>query len=155
MPMKHRRAARRGAATLEAAITVPVFLALVLGMIDLSLGVARFNTLSQAARHGARQAAVHGKLARTDWDGGPWGPTAIPPTAASAGNPPAVNAVAPALANCPLDESRVQVEWPDGNNDPGSRVRVTVTSTYRPMITFIFGSPAITLTATSTMLISH
>ena len=59
------------------------------------------------------------------------------------------------LVSCPLDESRVQVEWLDGSNAPGKRVRVTVTTTYRPMVTFLFGNPAIQLTASSTMLIAH
>jgi hypothetical protein len=154
MRTTHRRTLRRGSATVEAAITIPVFLVLVLGMIDLSIGVARYNTLSQAARHGARQASVHGKLAPSGL-GGPWGPAAIPPTAPTTGGPAAAEAVAPMLANCSLEESRVQVEWPDGGNEAGSRVRVVVTSPYRPMITFLFGNPAITLKASSTMLISH
>ena len=59
MRLIHRRAARRGAATVEAAITLPVFLTLVLGMIDLSIGVARYNTLSQAAQYAAKGIRVN------------------------------------------------------------------------------------------------
>ena len=151
MRLTRRKSARRGAATLEAAITVTVFLTLVLGTVDLGVGVARYNTLSQAARYGARHGTVHGSLATVS---GKWGPTTVTEQA-DAGTDACVVATAGMLANCPLDESSVTFEWPDGDNEPGSRVRVTVTSAYRPMITFIFGNPSLTLSASSTMIISH
>ena len=154
MRTRAQRLARRGAATTEAALVLPVFLTLVLGVIDVSVGVARYNGLSQAARHGARQAVVHGSKAPEKWNGGPWGPGAIDSPATAEGVP-VVDAVRPMLANARLDESRVRVEWPDGSNAPGKPVRVTVTSTYRPMVTFLFGNPAIALTASSTMPIAH
>lgn len=153
MRATHRRTARRGAAIVEAAITIPVFLTLVFGMIDLSIGVSRYNTLSQAARHGARQAIVHGELAPTGLNGGRWGPAAVTQQADAAAWP--ALAVSPMMANCPLSESTVKVEWPDGKNKAGSRVKVTVTSVYRPMVTFIFGNQAIALSSSSTMPISH
>jgi Flp pilus assembly protein TadG len=149
-----RRATRPGAVTLEAAIVLPVFLVLILGTIDLAVGVSRYNTLSQAARHGARAAVVHGSLAAPGWEGGPWGAAAIDASATATGVP-AVDAVRPVLVNCPLDESRVRVEWPDGTNVAGHPVRVTVTTTYRPVLTYLFGNPAIALTASSTMPIAH
>ena len=154
MRTRTRRSARRGVAATEAALVLPVFLALVLGTIDLAVAVSRSNTLSHAARQGARHSMVHGSLATTGSTGGPWGPAPIDEPATAAGVP-AVDAVRPMLANCPLDESRVRVEWPDGSNAPGKRVRVTVTTTYRPMVTFLFGNPAIRLTASSTMPIAH
>lgn len=154
MRVRARRHARRGAAATEAALVLPVFLMIVLGVIDVSVGVARYNSLSQAARHGARQAAVHGGRASAGWNGGPWGPETIDQPATAAGVP-AVDAVRPMLTQCPLDESRVRVEWPDGSNVAGKSVRVTVTSTYRPMVTFLLGNPAVALTASSTMPIAH
>jgi Flp pilus assembly protein TadG len=131
-----------------------VFLALVLGMIDLAVAISRSNTLSHAARQGARHAMVHGSLATTGSNGGPWGPGPIDQPATAAGVP-VVDAVRPLLVNCTLDESQVRVEWLDGSNTPGKQVRVTVTTTYRPMVTFLFGNPAIQLTASSTMPIAH
>ena len=154
MRTRTRRLARPGAATVEFAIVLPAFLVLVLGVIDASIGVARYNTLSQAARHGARQAAVHGNRAPAGWNGGPWGPSPIDQPATATGDP-AVDAVRPMLVGCPLDESRVRIEWPDGSNTAGKPVRVTVTSSYRPMITYLFGKPTVALTATSTMPIMH
>ena len=148
------RRIRRGVAAVEAAIVVPVFLTTVLGMLDLSIGVMRQNILSQAARHAARQAIVHGQLCPASWNGGPWG-TATTDVAASSDSVPIVQAIRPFLVGCDLGSSRIIVEWPDGNNELESRVRVTVTSPYQPMMTFIFGNPTFTLRATSTMSIAH
>jgi Flp pilus assembly protein TadG len=138
----------------EAALVLPAFLTLVLGVIDVSVGVARYNSLSQAARHGARQAVVHGSRAPAAWNGGAWGPGPIDQPATAEGVP-AVDAVRPMLTHCPLGESRLRVEWPGASNDAGKPVRVTVTSTYRPLVTFLVGNPAVALTASSTMLIAH
>src|SRR5690349_18784786 len=104
--------ARRGAMTVEAAVAVPVFLAAVLGVIDLGVGVARYNTLSQAARYGARQAAVHGASSAIAGSSAPawssaWG-TATVDQAANATGVPEVTAVQPMLVNCPLAQTRVR-----------------------------------------------
>jgi len=151
--MRHpdRRVIRSGAVTLEAVIVLPVFLLMVLGTIDVGMAVFRYNTLSQAARLGARQAIVHGKEASLT---GVWGPTAInePVTSTSV---PIVAAVAPTLANCPPGETRVQVTWTAGQNKIGDPVRVTVTSEYTPMLSWIIGGATIDLSASSTMLIAH
>ena len=154
MRARTRRHARRAAVATETALVLPAFLVIVLGFIDVAVGVARHNSLSHAARHATRQAMVHGNGAPAGWNGGAWGPETIDQPATAAGVP-AVDAVRPMLAQCPLDESRVRVEWPDGSNAAGKPVRVTVTSTYRPMVTFLLGNPAIALTASSTMPIAH
>src|SRR5687767_5580593 len=97
--MRLRRRDRRPAGSLvETAIVLPVFLTLVLGMIDLGLAVLRFNQCSQAARHACRQASVHGQHAPSGWNGGPWGPTKID-TPATANGIPVVAAVQPQLVN--------------------------------------------------------
>ncbi|HET6572410.1 MAG TPA: TadE/TadG family type IV pilus assembly protein [Fimbriiglobus sp.] len=143
---------------MEAAIVIPVFLTLVLGAIDLGVGVLRFNALSQAARQGARQAIVHGELAQGGWNGGSWGPNTIDCSLATPAGVDAYRAVAaasPVLVNCPPSQTRVRVEWLDGGNTVGDRVRFTVTSDYQPMVTFVLGAPAIPLSASSTMPIAH
>ena len=149
-----RTPVRRGAVTVEAAIVVPVFLMLVLGVIDLSIGVLRQETLSHAAREAARHAVVHGQLCPAGWNGGPWGTATIDQPMTASGTP-AVDLVKPALVTCPEADTRVRVEWPAGSNRPGSPVRVTVTSVYTPIVTWIFGNPTITLTASSTMPVCH
>ena len=47
----------------EAALTLFMFITLVLGMLDLGLWVFRYHTLAQTARQLARLAIVHGSLA--------------------------------------------------------------------------------------------
>ena len=141
-----RSVRRRGAVTTEAALVLPVFLALVVGMLDLGIGVFRFNTLSNASRHGARQAMVHGQLAPANWNAGRWGGTEETPATideVSTSSVPAVVAVRPLLVNCPANQTRVRFEWLDGTDEAGSRVRCTVTSEYQPLLTVIFGGSPI------------
>jgi hypothetical protein len=145
---------RRGATLVEGAIVLMVFLTLIFGMLDLGIAVLRYNTLSEAARQGARESIVHGKLAPAGWLGGPWGPAAID-VAASTTGVPAVDAITPLLVGFNLDETRIRVEWPNGTNDLQQPVRVTVSSLYHPIMTFIFGNPAFNLSASSTMPIAH
>lgn len=151
--MRLRLRARRGATLVESAIVLLVFLALVIGMMDVGVGTLRFNTLSQGARHGARAAIVHGAMAPSDWNGGAWGPGTIDTTAD--GSSPVAEAVRPMLSTCVLSETRVVAEWPDGSNAVGKRVRVTVTTPYRPLLTFILGNPALTLRSSATLPIAH
>ena len=147
-----RRTSRSGAATVEMAIALSVFVTLILGVVDLGYGVFRQHVLSHAARQLARQAVVRGKLS----DKLPvWGPHEISVTA-DAGNPVA-EFIAPNLVGWNLSEVNVQMKWIDGDHDVrrGSRVRVELTAPYRPVMTFIFGKPSIDLHSSSTMTIAH
>ena len=158
MRLQVRRPVRRGVVLAEAAIVTLVFLTLLLGTVDLGLGVFRFNSISQAARFGARQAIVHGNLAATGvatgsgW--GPWGPTTINQVATATGTP-AIDAVRPMLVGCNLSDTHVKFEWLNNDNSPEKPVRVTVTTTYKPIMLWVFGNVTINLQATSTMLIAH
>jgi hypothetical protein len=145
---------RRGISLAETGIVIVVFLFLILGMMDLGIGVFRHNTISQAARQGARQASVHGELALDGWNGGKWGPTTIDQPATATGIP-VVETIRPSLVGCNLKETRILVEWPDGGNRLEQRVRVTITTTYRPFFTSLLGNSPITLRASSTMPIAH
>jgi hypothetical protein len=165
MRFQRKKPDRRGVTLVEAAIVLLVFLMLVLGMLDLGLGVLQYNSVSHAARQGARQAIVHGWMAPTKppWYGGPWGPPGSYPGA----NPYTVNGAnssdwivkalqdGGALAGLDPNTVTIQVQWPDGSNNPDNRVSVTVSSSYSPIMTWIFGNHPITLSATSTMLIAH
>jgi len=145
---------RPGTSVVEAAIVAVVFFTLVFGMLDLGLGLFRQSLVSQAARQGARQAAVHGRLAPAGWNGGPWGPNTID-VPATANGIPLVDAVKPFLVGFDLSKTRAKAEWIDGTNEVEDRVRVTVTNTYQPMFGFIFGGQGIPLSASSTMPIAH
>jgi Flp pilus assembly protein TadG len=152
--LRSARTLRRGATLFEAALVLLIFLVLVLGMIDLGVGVARYNMISHAARQAARQVTVHGSLAPSGWQGGPWGPAGIS-TSADAAGVPVVTATQPFLFNCDLSRTTIRVDWIDGANGPGKRARVTVTSPYRPILTSVFGDVTLSLGATSTMAIVH
>jgi Flp pilus assembly protein TadG len=160
MQIKGRHPSRRGAALVEAAVVVPVFLTFVLGMIDLANGVFLQHGISYAARQAARQASVHGSLTSaspySSWNGGAWGPSTYGPVTANT-NDPKAQAVANNLGGLDTSQVYVTYQWPDGANvaESDNRVQVTVTTNWTPVITSIFGANPIALTATSTMPIAH
>ncbi len=150
MTYRARLNPRRGTTAVEAGAVLAVMLVVVVGALDLGVAEFRQHVLDHAARHAARAAAVRGSDAAVL---GPWGPAAIGPVVATADTPVAaeVRGQLPGLA--PADVT-LAVEWPDGDNEPGSRVRVTLRSAYRPAIVSVFGGP-MQLTATATSPISH
>jgi hypothetical protein len=153
--MRYRpRSVRRGATLVEGAVVLLAFLIFVFGLLDLSLALLRTNLLSEASRRGARQAIIHGQMAPTGWNGGPWGPTTINVSANTSGIP-IVDEIQPLLVGMDLSKTTIKVEWIDGGNAVGQRVRATISGSYQPMITFIFGKPSIPLSASSTMPIAH
>jgi Flp pilus assembly protein TadG len=151
MRLRPENRKRRGTSLVETTLVIVVFLTLILGTLDLCLGVFRNNTLSQAARQLARQAVVHGSLSSS-----PWGPTAYGPVPANDTGAIATT-LQPYLVGMDPANVTVTVAWPDGDNAPDqhSRVRVTLSTPYQPMMTFLFGNPTYTLTTTSTMNIAH
>ncbi len=152
---KTRRKHRRGAAVLEMAIILMTFLVLTMGMLDMGIGVFRYHIVAQAARFGARPAIVHGDRATQL---GSWG-TATIDVPANANGIPSVDGdddgIAPMLVGCDLSQTRIRVEWLEGGNSFEQPVRVTLTSPYTPIFSFIFPIATIDLTASSTMGIAH
>jgi hypothetical protein len=136
----------------EAAIVLLVFFITVFGMIDIGLGVYRHNALSHAARQAVRLASVHGSLAPSGWDGGPWGPS--PRTTNADASDPVANVVRPVLGGSDPATTSILVEWPSGSNEVGRAVRATVSTTYQPLLTSLFGG-TINFRASATMLITH
>lgn len=134
----------------ETALVLSVLLTLVVGMMDLAGAVYRHNLLSEAARRGAREAIVHGKLAapvRTVW-----GPTRSSDTAATSSE--IASLLAPLLVGMQPEEVIITLEWPDGSNAAPNRVRCRVATVYRPVSPFVLGGE-IPLSATSTMSIAN
>jgi Flp pilus assembly protein TadG len=141
------RRTRRGATLVEAAITLSILITLMFGMLDLGLGVMRFNMISHAAREGVRQAMVKGGYSFTPWSRGTW-------TASAAGNP-AVDAISPQLVGCDLSKTTITVEWVDGSNAVEQRVRVTINTSYQPLMTYLFGAGPLQLQAAATSRFAH
>jgi Flp pilus assembly protein TadG len=167
----HAKRDRRGAALVEAAVLSTLFLTLVFGMLELGAVLFRNHLACEAARQGARNAIVHGYLSQHNSTMNAWGPT---PTyypgltsgslysnstshTVSADNPSdeLAGTIRPYLAGLDPSTVTIQILWPDGNNDPGNRVTVTVTTSYQTITLFIFGNQTIPLVASSTMTIVH
>ncbi len=142
---------RRGAVLVESAIIMFVFITLTVGAMDLELAVFRYNMAAQAARHGARQAMVHGALAKAPMT--VWGPAGYSGKADDGSD--IANAVSPLLVGFDRHNVTVQADWLDGGNAIGNRVRYTVSTPYRPLLGFLIGYPAFTISAASTMPIAH
>jgi len=145
------RGKRCGAVLVELAIVMSVFIVLTLGAVDLQIGVYRSNMLSQAARHGVRQAIVHGALAAPATTS--WGPAGYSGTAGDGSR--YADVVRPMLAGIPPNKVTINVDWLDGNNTVGGRVRCSVSTPYQPILGILVGYPTLNLNATSTMPIAH
>jgi len=66
MIREHGPLVRRGTSTVEAAVTYPVTILLLLGTVTLGLGVFRYQQIQALAREGARYASVHGPQYASD-----------------------------------------------------------------------------------------
>jgi hypothetical protein len=151
--LSQRRFPRRKGATLtEAGVTLTAVLMLVLGTLDLGTAAFCLEVLSEAARQGVRQAVVHGNSPGNLLAA--WGPASYGPAPATSGDPPA-QAIAPYLVGMDPSQVTILYQWPDGNNNVQSRVQVTVTASWTPLLGFLFGNTAFTLTGSSTMPIAH
>ncbi len=169
---RRKRPIRRGAALIEAAIILPVFLFLALGTIDLGMAVFMNHQVAQASRQAARIASVHGSLAPSSMaGGGPWGTAAYGWYYAN--NQDAItNAISGSGAFGVLNPSTTQylMTWPQGFNNatspytpanpsyqpPGTNtVQVQVKTTWTPLFFYVFGNKTVTLSATSIMPIAH
>lgn len=155
-----RRHRRSGAALVEGLIIMIVFLVLILGTVDVGTAVLHHNILSAAARTGVREIVAHGHLAppATGTWSGPWGPGPSYPNK----NPYVVtadksdyiaNTIRPYLTGLDPGQVTITVYWRDGDNEPGSRVNVTLTAPYQPATTLFIGT--FTQDASTTMPIAH
>lgn len=122
----------RGAQIVEFALVLPLFFALLFSVIEFSRAIWLYGSAAYGAREGTRFAMVHGST------------SSIPATATDVQN--RVRSIAG------LRSATVTTAWPDGNNDPGSRVQVTVTVPFTFVVP-LFRLPILNLTATSQMVI--
>jgi len=140
-----RRGARRGAAILEFAIAIPLFLIALLSIVDFGFINLRHQRLTEATCFIARKAAVRGNLS-TD----PWGPetmTGLDASAAGMVNVPVEAADSlkissmflKRLAGIPPEDLTLKLEWIDGGNDVRKDHRVRVTGSVRCRTLLSFG----------------
>jgi Flp pilus assembly protein TadG len=140
----------RGQSLVEFALILPVLLILLVGIFDVGRAVVLSGTLNSAVREATRYAIVHGAL------GSPrTGPGAATYTAPDIDT--AVTAVVSQYATGVSSPLTVQSTWPDGNAFRGSRVVVTASTPYTPILSaaFIGGALQVTLRSSSAMVIEQ
>jgi Flp pilus assembly protein TadG len=134
---------QHGQATVEFAFVVVILMAIMAGFVDLGRAVWHYNSISMAARSGARYAIVRGSSSAS-----PVGTDNCGDTLTAL-----VRAKVPGLPNSGIT---VTCTWPDGGHDPGDEVRVNVVVSYTPiMLAFIPGNPPISMQAESRMTIAY
>lgn len=126
---------QRGSIIVEFALMLPLFLTLVLGVIEGSRVIWMYNTMSHAAREGARYAVVHGADS--------------PSPASSSDIEQVVRDRAVGV------EVEVTTAWENPNKEPGSMVEVQVRSEFRSVLPMLLGVTTIPLASTSRMVIDY
>jgi Flp pilus assembly protein TadG len=134
-PQTFRRS-KRGAAQIEFVLTIFIVLFVMWGLIEISMAVYTMVVLGDAAKEGVRYAIVHG--VNNTGCSGPVDPARSNPSCTSPDTSGAnIVAVVRDYAQYSLHNTStlpVVVTYPDSNNNPLSRVQVSVTYNYVPWI---------------------
>ena len=141
---------RGGQALVETALVLPLLLLLIVGLFDIGRAVWLSNTLSTAVREGTRYGVVHGSLS-----GSPTGPGSSTYTAPDTDT--AITAQVRSYATGVPSNLTVQSTWPDGNANRGSRIVVTASFPFTPVLAqaFLGGGLSVTLRSSSTLVIEQ
>lgn len=129
---------------------LPLLLLLIVGLFDVGRAIWLSNTLATAVREGSRYGVVHGALS-----GSPTGPGSASYT------PPDTDTVITArvrsYATGVPDTLTVRSTWPDGNANRGSRIVVSASFPFTPVLSQVFlGSGlSITMQSSSTLVIEQ
>jgi Flp pilus assembly protein TadG len=170
--MNRRTLTRRGSvgqALVETALVLPIFLVMLLGIVDMGRAVWANTSLASAAREGARYAIVHGGTPSNTCPVGKPAPDAVIPPAPTAScpfpSPSKQSIIDAATATAVAGGSNVTVTvcyglGCSGNNDTtnnarSERVTVVVTSTVNLVVPSLLGRSAFNLSGTSTMVVNH
>lgn len=132
-----------GQAQVEFALSIMVVLFVVFFAWELLMAMYTASVMADAAKEGVRYAIVHGSNSSLCSGPNPSNPCASDPAGAEVVNTVKTYAKA-SLHN--TSAITVTVTYPDGNNDPPSRVAVTVTYSYVPYINLPF-TPTLTTKA--------
>lgn len=146
------RASHRGQALVEFALVFPVFLLLLMSVIEFGRFIVAYEAANNAVREGARYAIVHGYYSIAPVGPGPAAPdNACPPTTASA---TPVQSVVQANAYTLPPATDIEVCWPDGTNVRGNRVLVSADFPFKVLIPLV-PLPQINIHAESTLVINN
>jgi Flp pilus assembly protein TadG len=137
----------KGETLVAFAVTLPILLSFLFGMMQVCLVFYTYEWISEAAREGTRYAMVHGSTCETS------GGVSCTVTATTGGGTfPSVNGYVSAigLPNLGGGTMNVATTYPDGDEVPPHRVVVNVTYTFPYKIPFVSTKP-ISLSSTSEM----
>lgn len=126
----------QGQAIVEFALTLPILLLLLIGVIDVGRGFQAYVSLGNAVREAAREATVHGADSST-----PWGPTA--------NDANVTTAVRGRIAGIRTQDVAVTSSWPGGGNAQGQEVIVSATYTFQPIAFAFLGGVNMPMSATT------
>ena len=142
------RAAHTGQGTVEFAMVSLLLFTLLFGIVELGWLLFSYNEVTNAAREGARYAAVNGTMSRGLTTPAQIAAYTLSPTTVQQAIVPRVNLTDPTALN-------VTVTLPDGDLQPGHRVKIGVSYVYHPLFGFILPSPTLTLRGSSTMIVHY
>jgi Flp pilus assembly protein TadG len=131
-----------GQALIEFALAAPILMAFVIGFMEFCMAYYTYDAISELAREGTRYAIVRGATCVTS------GGSSCTATAA------AVNTyvLGQGLLNSSSGSLQVNTTYPDGNESPGSRVKVVVSYVFNFTVPFSSIKPA-SMSSTSEMYI--
>jgi Flp pilus assembly protein TadG len=137
-----RISSEEGSALVELGLISVAFVLLLLGVVEVSRMVLVYTTIANAARTGERYAIVHGGSRTGTGVNGPSGP----------GSYTQVQTVVKNFASAGLlttSNLTINVNYLDSSNAPGSRISVSVTYHYDPIVRFFSSLLGVTLGSSS------
>lgn len=130
-----------GSVAIETALGFMLIMAMVLGIIELSMMAYTFGVLEEAAREGIRYATIHGSDS-TNCSGPSSGCT---DSSASNVSSDVTNYAAAYVSN--VSGMTVTVTYPDAASTPNSRVQIAIAYQYQPLFTFVGTPPTLRVSA--------
>jgi Flp pilus assembly protein TadG len=147
--LARRERADQGQALVEMALMLPVLVLLLVGVFDLGRADWLSNSLAMAVREGTRYGVVHGALSAS-----PAGPGSATYTA-----PDVDTAIASWVQRYAtgIPDLTVHASWPDGNANRGSRIVVSASFPFTPILAqaFLGNALRVSLQSSSTLVIEQ
>jgi Flp pilus assembly protein TadG len=147
--LARRERADQAQALVEMALMLPVLVLLLVGVFDLGRAVWLSNSLAMAVREGTRYGVVHGALSAS-----PAGPGSATYTA-----PDVDTAIASSVQRYAtgIPDLTVHASWPDGNANRGSRIVVSASFPFTPILAqaFLGNALRVSLQSSSTLVIEQ
>jgi Flp pilus assembly protein TadG len=170
VPLGGLRRRTRGQALVETALILPLFLTMLLGVVDMGRAVWATTSLASAAREAARFAIVHGGSTSTACPVGKPGPDTVIPVADAScpfPSPSTKSIIAAGAAAAIAGGTNVTVtvcygvgcvgntDTAGANNARGQSVTVVVSSTVDLVVPSLLGRSSFSLSGSSTMVVNH